>query len=53
MAEIRDGRDLATQPRLAVDIKPDIIRDHSADRVEIARVEMGDIGAEPRAIGVR
>jgi hypothetical protein len=35
----------------ADEIEPNIVCDHGADRVEIPRVEMGDIGAEARAVG--
>ena len=53
IAEIARHFGLAVQPGLADEIEPDIVGDHGADRVEIARVEMRDIGAEPFAIGIR
>ena len=53
IAEIARHFGLAVQARLVDEFEPDVVGDHGADGVEIPRVEMRDIGGEPRAIGVR
>ena len=53
IAEIARHFGLAVQPCLVDEFKLHVVGNHGADGVEIPRVEMGDIGAEPVAIGVR
>jgi len=52
-SEVSRNLGLAVHAGLADEVEAYIVRDHGADRVEIARVEVRDIGAEAIAIGVR
>ena len=53
ISEISGHFGLAVHAGLVDEIKPHIVRNHRADGIEIPRVEMRHIGAEPIAIGVR
>src|SRR5438552_2772431 len=53
IAEIARHFRLAAQLGPADEIELHVVRNHGADRVEVPRVEMRDIGAEARTIGIR
>src|SRR5262245_25151268 len=51
IAEIARHLDLAAHARLVDEIEPDVVGDHGADGVEIAGIEMRDIGGKLRPFG--
>ena len=53
IAKIPGDLGLAADARPVDEIEPDVVGDHGADGVEIARIEMRDIGGELRPLGVR
>src|SRR5438309_8368340 len=46
IAEIVRHLGLAFQPGTVDELEPDVVGDHGADRVEVAGIEMADIGVE-------